>query len=136
MHLIIHIIFNILVGFIFKLNITEILLLGFGGAIIDLDHILYMVVGQKLYNPKRMWEFHKKERRINNPHYYVFHYIELIILAMIISYFINWYAFLIFAGFLLHWFLDAVMYLNYYKSLNPWIKYYSLAAYFIESHHN
>ena len=126
MNILIHFLFNILFGEIFRFKWEEILLIGLGGVIIDLDHILYQFFIVKNRTIKQMWEWHKRESKINRPHYYVFHYLEIMLIITILGYFFNWYLFLIFLGFILHWIVDAIMYINYYKSLNPWIKYYSL----------
>ena len=133
MNILIHFIINIFIASIFLKESLEILLIGLGGILIDIDHPLYLIFARKIYNLKEMWKFHKKESKINRPHYYIFHYIEIIILLLFISYFINRYLFLIFFGFFLHWVVDAIMYKNYYKSFKPWIKHYSIIGSFIIS---
>lgn len=129
MNILIHFLINILIAFLFRLSLIEILLVGLGGVLIDIDHIFYMLFGQKIYSIKKAWKFHKKEFKAMRPHLYIFHFIEIILIIMLIFYHINQYIFLIFFGFLLHWIFDAVKYIYHYKSLKPWIKYYSLVIY-------
>ncbi len=131
MHLIFHILISVIVGFLIKLELFEIFFIALGGVLIDLDHIFYIIFEEKIYSVKKAWRFHKKEFRLMRPHFYFLHFLEIIILLMIIFNFINWYLFLIFAGFLLHWILDSIKYIYHYKSFSPWIKYYSLIVYLV-----
>ncbi len=131
MHVLTHFFINVLIGCIAKLKFIEILLLGLGGIFPDIDHILYIIFGEKIHSIKKAWKFHKREFKLMRPHFFVLHFIEIIIILSVVSYFINWYLFLIFLGFILHWIADAIKYLWFYKSLLPWIKYYSLIGYFL-----
>ncbi|MFA4960874.1 MAG: hypothetical protein WC548_04400 [Candidatus Pacearchaeota archaeon] len=125
MHIIIHAIINFIFGLILNLNRLEIFALVIGGIIIDIDHIVYMV-SRKIYTPKEMLKFHIQESKIMRPHFYFMHFIEPILLLMIIFYFVNILMFYFFLGFLFHWIFDAISYIYFYKSSWPWIKYYSL----------
>jgi len=132
MNIIFHFLINIIIAILLKLNPIEILLVGLGGVLIDIDHIFYIVFKEKIYSIKKAIKFHKREFKLMKPHFFFFHFIEIIILLLAISYFTNWYAFLIFFGFLLHWLADALKYIYFYRSFFPWIKYYSLIAYLIK----
>jgi len=132
MQIIFHFLINIIIAFLLKLNLVEIILVGLGGILIDIDHVFYIIFGEKIYSFKKAVKFHKREFKLMRPHFFFLHFIEIIFILLIISYFVNWYAFLIFFGFLLHWLADALKYIYVYKSLNPWIKYYSLIFYLVK----
>ncbi|MBR9705423.1 hypothetical protein GOV14_00135 [Candidatus Pacearchaeota archaeon] len=129
MNVLVHSLFNLLTGILANLSLYEIMFLVLGGIIIDIDHLIYMIFREKLHNPKKIWKFHKQEYKINRPHFYIFHFLEIILLLMLISYFINWYLYLIFVGFLLHWIIDVATYIQYYKKTRPWINYCFLFLY-------
>jgi hypothetical protein len=131
MHSITHFFINIIIAAVLGLTPLEIFLVGLGGVLIDIDHIFYMVFGEKIHSLKKAIKFHKREYKLMRPHFFFLHFIEIIIILMILSYFINWYLFLIFAGFLLHWIFDALKYIYFYRSIVPWIEYYSLIVYLI-----
>jgi hypothetical protein len=131
MNVVFHFIINVIIAILLKLDFLGILLVGFGGVLIDVDHILYMTLKEKIYSPRKMIRFHKKESKIMRPHFYFLHFIEIIWALMVIGYFINWYLFLIFIGFLLHWIADSIKYFYYYRSRSPWINYYSLIGYLV-----
>jgi hypothetical protein len=131
MNTIFHFLINIIIAILLKLNLVEILLVGFGGVLIDIDHIFYMIFGEKIYSFKKAAKFSKKEFKLMRPHFFFLHFVEVIGLLLVISYLVSWYALLIFFGFLLHWIFDALKYIYVYKSFSPWIRYYSLIAYFI-----
>lgn len=129
MNILLHFIINIVFGLVVNLSLFEASLIGLGGVIIDIDHVFYMIFGKKIYSINGMWKFHVRENAIKRPHVYIFHFIEVILLIGIISYFVNWYLFLIIIGFGLHWIFDCISYLFKYKSFKPWINYLSLIAY-------
>jgi type III secretory pathway component EscU len=133
MHLIWHIFFGAIIAILAGLGLTGILLITVGSILPDIDHILYMVFGEKITSFKGMVKFHKENFKTMTPHLSVFHFLELIIVLMIVFYFVNKPAFLISIGMALHWGLDAIKYLWFYKSFLPWIKYYSLIGYFISN---
>ncbi len=128
MHVLIHALINLLLGLSITLNPAYLMALVLGGVIIDIDHIIYMIT-KGIYTPKKMLEFHKKESKIMRPHFYFMHFIEPILIFTTLSFFINFLLFYFFLGFLLHWFADAIAYIYYYKSANPWINYYSFVRY-------
>jgi hypothetical protein len=101
------------------------LIVGLGGVLIDIDHLIYFIFIAKIRKIGDMWDFHKRENAIHRPHFFIFHMIEFIGLFLIISYFIDFTLFLIALGFLLHLLTDAVMYLLHHKSFN-WLKKFSL----------
>ena len=131
MNVVFHFIINIIIAFLLKLSPVEILLVGLGGVLIDVDHIFYFIFGKKIYSIKKAKKFHKKEFKLMRPHFFFLHFIEIILILLASSYYLNWYAFLILFGFLLHWFADALKYIYFYRSFLPWIKNYSLIAYLV-----
>ncbi len=131
MNIIFHFLINIIIAILLKLSHVEIILVGLGGILIDIDHIFYIIFGEKIYSFKKAVKFHKREFKLMRPHFYFLHFLEIIFVLLIISYYFNWYFFLIFFGFLLHWIFDALKYIYVYKSFLPWIKYYSLIVYSI-----
>jgi hypothetical protein len=110
----------------FGLSPLELFIVGFGGIVIDLDHVIYQYFIAKNKTLKEMFEWHKKENAVHRPHFYIFHMIEFIIAFIIISFFINRLVFLFALGFGLHFLGDFILYILYYKSLS-WMKYFSLA---------
>ena len=131
MNVFIHFVMNILIAFFLKFNLNEILLIGLGGILIDLDHLFYWFVIKKESSLKKWWTFHKSNFKSLTPHLYLLHFIEVIILFMIISYYVNWYLFLISFGFLLHYLFDVAKYLWVGKSLSQWEEYYSLIFFLV-----
>jgi len=125
-----HFIINFIIGFLIKLQLIEILLLGLGGILIDIDHILYMVFGEKIYSLNGMIKFHKANFKAMKPHFYLFHFIEVIIILLLVSD-QNWYLFLIFFGFLLHYISDFIKYIYVYKGFYSWTRYFSLIVYLV-----
>ena len=132
MHIIWHIFINGVVGALARLSGFEILLIVLGGILMDIDHIGYMFLGVKLRSLKAMQKFHQKNFNSMTPHFYVLHFLEVIMILLMISYFINWYLFLIFVGFWVHWLADAVKYLYVYGSFKPWSRYFLLSLYLIK----
>ena len=121
MNIIVHFLINVIIAFILRMNLTEVLLVGLGGIIVDIDHLLYVIF--KKISIKDAIKYGLKEFKLKRPHVYIFHFIEPV---LVISYFINWYFFLLIFGVLLHIFADVISYVVFYKSLPPWIKYMSL----------
>jgi len=109
----------------------EIMMVILGGILIDIDHVIYMFFGKGLRSVKAMAKFHQKNFASMTPHVYVLHFLEVIMILMMVSYFINWYLFLIFVGFWLHWVADAIKYLWTYNSFRPWSKYFLLSYYLV-----
>ncbi len=126
-----HIFINGVVASSLRLNGIEILMIILGGVLIDLDHIGYMFFGKKLHSIEEMVRFHKKNFSSMTPHFYVFHFLEVIMILLMVSYFINWYLFLIFVGFFLHWVSDVLKYLWIYGSFGAWSKYFLLSEYLV-----
>jgi len=131
MNLIWHIFINGMVGALIRLNGWEILMLILGGVLIDIDHIGYMFFGAKLRTINAMRNFHVRNFKSMTPHFYVFHFLEVIMVLLMISYFVNWYLFLVFVGFWLHWVADVLKYLWVYGSFRPWSRYFLLAYYLV-----
>ncbi len=126
-----HIFVNGVVASMLRLKGIEILLIILGGVLIDIDHLGYMFFGRKLRSVESMVKFHRKNFASMTPHLYVFHFLEVIMVLLMVSYFINWYLFLIFVGFWLHWVTDVLKYLWIYGSFRPWSKYFLLAYYLV-----
>ena len=131
MNILTHFILNILIGLPFKLNYTELLLLGLGGIFIDIDHIIYQYFIVKNKTIKEMWAWHKKENAIHHPHFYIFHQIELIIIFTIVSFYLNRFLFIFSLGFFLHFIEDSIMYFSYYRNLS-WLKHFSVIYQFFD----
>jgi len=132
MNIIFHFLINIILALPFKLTIFEIFLIGLGGVLIDIDHVFYMIFKERRYSIKRMFKFHQRENAIKRPHFYLFHFIEIILILVLFGYFTNWYLFLIFIGFGLHWIFDVVSYIVMYKAFKPWINYLSIILYYLK----
>lgn len=131
MHIIWHILIGVLIASLAGLGTLGISLIVLGSILPDIDHVLYMVFGEKITSFKGMVEFHKENFKTMTPHFYFLHFLELIIILLVISYFTNKYFFYVVLGMALHWVADAIKYVWYYKSFLPWIQYYSLIGYLI-----
>lgn len=127
MNVLLHFLINIFLAYLVNLGPADILLVGLGGILIDIDHIIYLIFISKSFSIKKMLLLHNKNYKSHSPGFYIFHTIEFIVLFIIIGYFMSNWIFLIAVGFLLHWIVDALDYLFFYRSLYPWIKYHSLA---------
>ena len=110
------------------------LIISLSGVFIDIDHIFYQYFFTKNKSIKKMWKWHNKENAIHRPHFYIFHIIEFLVLFFIFSFFLNRIMFLISIGFVLHFFIDAIMYTKYHKSLS-WLKEFSI-IYLIKKKYN
>ena len=130
MHGLWHIVLGLILGLLVGLGNIEILFFVLGGALIDIDHLLYMMIGERIFSVKGMIDFHKKNFETMTPHFYALHFIEIIVLSCIVFYFVNWYLFLFALGMLFHWVCDVLKYIWFYRDFKSWIKYYSLVFYF------
>jgi hypothetical protein len=108
MNILLHFIINIILASPFNLTITQIIFVGLGGILIDVDHILYQFFVVKNKTPKQMWKWHKQEYKILRNHLFIFHNIEFTILLMAIAYPINFYFFLFSIGMFLHLIQDIL----------------------------
>jgi hypothetical protein len=131
MNILFHFVINSIIGFILQFNLTEILFIGLGGILIDIDHLFYWFIIRKESSLEKWWKFHKNNFKSLTPHLYFFHFIEIIILFMIISYQINWYLFLISFGFLLHYIFDFINHLVKRKQLIIILKFFSLIIFLV-----
>ncbi|MFA7707519.1 MAG: hypothetical protein WCX73_01085 [Candidatus Pacearchaeota archaeon] len=130
MDLIWHVFWSAIISKLLGFEAGEILFIILGSVIIDIDHIFYMVFCMKIKSLKEMIKFHRTNFKTMTPHFYILHFLELSIVLLIFSYITNQnIIFLISFGMLLHWIADAVKYIWFYKSVFPWIKYYSLIVY-------
>ena len=130
MHIIFHIIINFVIAITLRLEMIEIFFVVLGGILIDLDHPLYMIFGKRITSIKEMIKFHKANFKSMSPHFYIFHFLEVIVILLLISFFIHKFLFLFFVGFMLHWICDVIKYFWVYHSFLPWIKYSLLIYYF------
>ena len=128
MNLIFHIIINLLFGAALEFNHLEILAFVLGGALIDLDHIIYQyfVIGNKSLG--RMQEWHTKEFAVRSFHYFPLHFLELGIVFGLIFYFLNWYVALFFFGMALHVLTDLIEHVIFHRSLEAF-RYYTFTGF-------
>ena len=125
-----HAIINGLLGFLLQFNFIGILIIVLGGILIDVDHAIYQyfIIKNKKFN--KMWKWHIKECKVKSFHFFPFHMLEVSVVISFVFYFINWYLFLFFLGFVLHILTDIVDHLIFHKNLKA-LKYYTLTGYFI-----
>jgi hypothetical protein len=106
-----------------------------GSVIFDLDHFLYYGTTTKPLTIAAIKARMEHDYNTNNPHLYLCHSAEFILLWFIMSlllnsYFQNSQVFVIIGfGWLLHLIEDIIEYLHYYKSFSPWIAYFSIIYY-------
>ena len=126
-----HFILNFLIAILIGLTLQESLVMAFAGVLFDVDH-LFTVLWLGIYNPRNMIKWFKKESKISRPHLFLFHTLEFFIIIFLVAYLIKSKIFYIISfGFLLNYLCDAITYISYYKSLKPWLKYYSLTSYIL-----
>lgn len=120
MHLIKHFIINLVIGGMILLILPELglqffILLVASGVLIDLDHLVYFGI----YGFKGL----KKDFRKSNPHFFMFHTFEFILILIIGSFFFFW-VFPVFLGVAIHLISDIFEY--YRKDRRDWIAYWSI----------
>jgi lipid-A-disaccharide synthase-like uncharacterized protein len=118
MNIVVHFLLNVLIGIGLALPPVYIAFLGLGGIIIDIDHIFYSYFIAGNHTISDMIQWHKQEDSLMRQHPYVFHFIEVLILLVIVSWFIDKRLFVLFIGFAIHVFFDMLNYLFYHKSLS------------------
>jgi hypothetical protein len=128
MNTLIHAIINLLIGLAFYLEGYGLLAFVLGAIIIDFDHPFYVVFAKKIYSPRKMWAWHKRENAVKSPHPFFLHLIEIPTILGIIAYFFNWYLFLFFAGMIVHWIFDMSVHRAFHGDFSS-LKYYSLIGY-------
>jgi hypothetical protein len=111
MNIVIHVLINVLLGFGLNLSNLNIFLLGFGGLLVDVDHVIYsyFFAGNKTISQMVAW--HNQENKILRQHCYLFHTIEVLVILLVVSWFVNKYLFFLFAGFAIHVFFDILNHL-------------------------
>ncbi|MBD3353240.1 MAG: hypothetical protein GF364_17300 [Candidatus Lokiarchaeota archaeon] len=109
-----------------------------GGFIFDIDHIFYYVLTTKPLNFANIKQRMEVDFEEENPHPYIFHSIEFIILSLVISSTNDDIVFqLLISGWILHMITDSIYYIRHYKSFRPWVPYFSLAyLIYTSSFHN
>jgi len=109
-----------------KLTIMESLILILGAFLIDIDHLFYIFIREKIFSIKKIVQWGKTEYSLHRPHFFVFHTIEVLCILIILGYLTNRYLFLFFMGFVTNLLMDAVTYIYFYRSWKPWAKYFSI----------
>lgn len=126
MHLLIHLLFNLLISFTFELSSTNIWIVVLSGILIDLDHLIYVFFIAKKVRFKQIMQWYRREYSSHNPHLYIFHSLEFIIVIFLLGLLVNNFFIYVGIGLIFHLVLDWVAYLFYYKSFKPWFKYFFL----------
>jgi hypothetical protein len=131
--LLLHITVSIAAILVLKLNSPQSLILLLAGSLIDIDHLFYLVFYKHLLNFENMVDWSREEQKMHNPHFYVFHNIEVIALILLIGKAYSANIFILGIGFFLHYLGDVATYIYYYKSFKTWPKYVSLTINLISS---
>ncbi|MHA1341789.1 MAG: hypothetical protein ACTSRZ_14800 [Promethearchaeota archaeon] len=107
-----------------------------GGIFFDLDHFIYYFLTTKPLNINNIRARMSKDFKEENPHPYIFHSIEFLFIWAISIILLNssqegdvackLINISLFFGWILHIFIDIKDYLKKYRSLKPWLKYFSL----------
>lgn len=132
LHFPFHFVINFALGLVLNFTLKDALLLGTTGILIDIDHPLYFVISHKKISFSKFIEWTLHEYAIHNPHLYIFHTLESIMLLLVLG-ISNKLFFLVGFGFLIHLSVDAATYLIYYKSFKPWSKYFTLTTLILPS---
>jgi len=126
----INLITPVAVSLILGFSPSETALVVIGVFLIDIDHLFYMLYDPKIKSVSDGLSFTKREYKKHNPHFYLFHTVEFIIIFLVISflYFENGLLYIA-LGFIINFIIDIFTYLIYYKKTDPWLKYLSLFYY-------
>lgn len=103
-----------------------------GGAVYDLDHILYFVITTKPLSYGNIKKRMDKDFEESNPHFYICHTIEFIVISIVCAIAFNMPIFLIsIMGWILHMIVDTAGYIFRYRSHLPWLPYFSFVSYYL-----
>jgi hypothetical protein len=103
-----------------------------GGIIYDLDHFLYYGITTKPRTIAKIKERMTIDYAESNPHFYVCHTIEFILIILVIAFYFESSLLLIsLSGWIVHMIIDSFGYIALYKSHLPWLPYFSFISYFI-----
>ena len=101
-----------------------------GGIIYDLDHFLYYGTTTKPLTIKNIKQRMQYDYAHSNPHFYVCHTIEFIIIILTCSIYFKLSLLLIsISGWFLHMIIDSTDYIRLYKSHKPWLPYFSMISF-------
>jgi hypothetical protein len=125
-HIILGGIFVILVYFIFKISILNIVLIFLASFLIDFDHYLFCVNKNKTCSIKKAYNF-LKDLKLKKPVFMIFHTIEFHLIVFILGFLWNGFWFIL-IGMLFHSIMDIIS-LTYEKEL--WHREFSLIRYLI-----
>lgn len=121
-HLVINFLIAIILFFLFPnmFPVTAFIIITIMGSLVDIDHIFYYAI--KGGNQK-------KDFKESNPHFYIFHTIESLILFAVLSFFLPIFLF-IFLGSLIHNLFDILTYI--YIGRYDFLKYSSIIYFLLE----
>jgi hypothetical protein len=128
-----HIGVSIIAILVLKLNASTGLVLLIAGSLIDIDHLFYLIFRMHMLNITQMVEWSRKEQAAHNPHFYIFHNIEIIAIIMVTGRVYSETLFIVGLGFFLHFLGDVATYIYYYKSFKTWPKFVSITLNLISS---
>ena len=122
----------IILSYLLGFSVNQTALVVLGVFLIDLDHLIYIRYCAGIKSPSKAIRWIKEEHKKLDPHLYLFHTIEFLIVLFAMSILVpKNFLFYIAFGFLINVVIDMIGYIFIYKKLEPWIKYYSLIYYFI-----
>ena len=119
-------------------TLENIILITIGGFIFDIDHIFYYGLTTQRPKIKNMIKRMQDDFVTENPHPYVFHSFEFVIVFAIILGIFDplitsesatevFYNFMIvLLGWIIHLCVDIIGYIKHYKSSKPWLSYFSM----------
>jgi len=114
----------LLIGLTLGLKREELILLVMGCFLIDIDHLFYFFYKKK-FSVREIKTFACEEFMAHQPHPYIFHCYELIVAAMLMSYYHSSQLFYLFFGFSINLMIDTLTYATFYKNTDPLLKYLS-----------
>lgn len=124
--------FNIPFQFIIENGIRNGFWFIVGGIIFDLDHLLYFGLTTRPFGIKNIKDRMVQDYIDSNPHFYVCHTIEFIVLSIAVGIITkNHILAVISLGWLIHMLVDTTDYILHYKSHRPWLVYFSFLTYYL-----
>jgi hypothetical protein len=120
-----HFLINYAAGRLFGFASPDSLVIALSGVIIDVDHLINVFLIQKLTSARKIVDFAREEGRRKRPHLYIFHTAEFLLAIFVLSMYVGRFLLLVAIGFLFHLLADAFSYILRYRSMRPWIGYFS-----------
>lgn len=127
-----HVLINSAFGYAYQYSSHDIAILAISGAAIDLDHLFYFLASQKTLSVSKIRAWGKENYKFHQPFPYIFHTLEFLFLFNMFARILHNHLLMTMSvGFAIHLLCDAIVYLKYYKSYRPWLRYFFPSSKFL-----